>query len=869
MDNYKLTGLWRRAFGASNAQTSDALILLESAYGVFRERASALTAHIAKTLPNLTMHDVTHLDALWETADLIAGEGYPLNPAEAFVFGGAVLLHDAALCFEAYEGGQKSLRETLEWKDAFAAVDAKNPTWQTSRKTDEADFAAMRLLHASQAAELAHLQWSTPEGEPLYLIENHELRKHYGRIIGNIAASHHWPIEDVVSKLPGQINALAKMPRDWRVDPVKIACLLRCADAAHLDSRRAPDFLRALASLHGVSAQHWTAQNWLERADGDAADPEQNSIIFTSGKSFDEANADAWWVAYDAINLVHRELTSSAELLERRAQSIASPPFQMRRVTGANSPLAASKTITTTGWSPQSVEIHVGNLERLISQLGGDKLYGDDQSFVIVLRELIQNARDSVVARRAIDKQHVGKIVVKLETSVEGYSISVEDDGVGMSHRVMTGSLLDFGTSFWASDLVRNEFPGLLSEGYKPVGKFGIGFYSVFMIAAAVSVSSRRFDTGRDSVVQIRFPKGLSLRPLVASGAPQDFGYSTSTIVKLLLQSEYGDPSTVLISRGRVGYDPEMRVSLVHCLSFLCAGLDVAVDLVSYGGSTLSVHRPLSDLDTLEKRLSWLFAIAGTSEQDDQGGILREHAERLRPIKVGDQVIGMAALSTAGPSGQNNYGSVSTVGGLAQMMSKSGITRFAGSIDYLAHSAKREASSYATGGKSVLEAWADEQKKLLPPRENDLLAWCFATHSLSDLQCDPIDVATVMVRDGDNYWLVTLDQLLDIISTRGVAFYQSSIMDHLETNHNLGSFNEMPTFWPIKNSAFISLNRGDDGEIVKTSFLSCIYRRAAQLGREIEAEYSDERPASYFGVVRVLILKGKKSPPNITVKFDL
>ncbi|MBA2593659.1 MAG: hypothetical protein M3495_02490 [Pseudomonadota bacterium] len=47
-------------------------------------------------MPGLTVHDITHLDALWRVADQIAGPDYPINPAEAFVLGGAFLLHDAA-----------------------------------------------------------------------------------------------------------------------------------------------------------------------------------------------------------------------------------------------------------------------------------------------------------------------------------------------------------------------------------------------------------------------------------------------------------------------------------------------------------------------------------------------------------------------------------------------------------------------------------------------------------------------------------------------------------------------------------------------------------------------------------------------------
>src|SRR3546814_4635789 len=81
-----------------------------------RTRASALVAKIAGDLPHMTVHDVTHLDALWEMASIATGESFDLNPAEAFVFGGAILLHDAAMTLAAFPGGIVELREQTEWR---------------------------------------------------------------------------------------------------------------------------------------------------------------------------------------------------------------------------------------------------------------------------------------------------------------------------------------------------------------------------------------------------------------------------------------------------------------------------------------------------------------------------------------------------------------------------------------------------------------------------------------------------------------------------------------------------------------------------------------------------------------------------------
>lgn len=832
----------------------DAYSLLKGAYKTFRERAAALTSQIAKALPNLTIHDVTHLDALWGTADLIAGDDYPLNPAEGFVLGGAILLHDAALCFEAYQGGQAGLRATVEWRDAFSAIQARNSEASLSEIENEADFAAMRLLHASQAGELTRQVWVTPEGEALYLIESYELRKHYGQLIGDIASSHHWSIEDVASKLQMQLNAPAGLPREWRVDPVKIACLLRCADAAHLDSRRAPDFLRALAALHGVSANHWSAQNWLERVDYDTADPERNAIIYTSGKPFDEMNAEAWWVAYDAIQLVDRELSSSAALLERRPQAEISPPFQVRRVSGAHSPAAANQTIRTVGWTPRAVEIHVGNLERLISKLGGEKLYGDAQSLIIVLRELIQNARDAVVARSAIDPSYKGSIRVTHKADGNRHTLIVEDSGVGMSERVVTGPLLDFGASFWASDLARHEFPGLLSGGYRPVGKFGIGFYSVFMVASAVSIASRRFDAAYDAVTQVKFPNGLSLRPLVVTGAPTGFRYDTSTRVELQLKPDQGDPETVVIKKGRLGYEEERRLPLSQCLAILCAGLDVPVELVDKTGTLSTVHLPLSELSTSALRRSWLFDFAAPDKKECGDEVLDAHAERLRPIVKDGRTLGMAALSVAHVGNYSALGTVMTVGGLTGSINLTDLSRFVGTIDFEPSSAKRDPTSETSAGQAALEIWAAEQISLLPDRAANPIAWCIATSSLANLQIDPIDIATLLIRDDIGFHVLDLDQVVDLICQRGLAFYQSPNMAHTEVHHSLGVFAGMPTFWPVINSSFISLDRDAEGKAPITSVLSCIERRAEAHGVTISAKYAEQTVNGHFGAMPVLLL---------------
>src|SRR5437868_13213554 len=110
MENYQDSPLWKQAFQSKSDGLDAKRQLLSTAFTEFHQRVSYLVNQIHKDMPSLTVHDITHLDALWWTASEIAGEGYPLNPAEAFVLGGAILLHDAAHCIAAYPGGIDEIR---------------------------------------------------------------------------------------------------------------------------------------------------------------------------------------------------------------------------------------------------------------------------------------------------------------------------------------------------------------------------------------------------------------------------------------------------------------------------------------------------------------------------------------------------------------------------------------------------------------------------------------------------------------------------------------------------------------------------------------------------------------------------------------
>ena len=311
--------LWQRTFAESNDPNVTRLVT--SIRGA-RDRVGHLTSRIAARLPSLTMHDLLHLDGLWTVAGTIAGEDFALNPLEGYLFGSAVLLHDAALCFEAYSGGQQAVRETVQWKDAYN----RRKINQGEVNIDTVDFEALRSLHAKQAASLATKPWDA-EKEPQHIIDDIDLRTQYGPLIGEIASSHHWKIDQVAERFSVRRPPAAFLPQGWIADTLKVACLLRAADAGHMDSSRAPTFLLKILERNSISKAHWVAQNHLGQLT--VKDNDSTQLVVASTARFRQDEAPGWWVAFDLVAQLDKELKQCDAVL---ASATAPSPENSWRV---------------------------------------------------------------------------------------------------------------------------------------------------------------------------------------------------------------------------------------------------------------------------------------------------------------------------------------------------------------------------------------------------------------------------------------------------------------------------------------------------------------------------------------------------------
>jgi len=122
-------------------------------------------------------------------------------------------------------------------------------------------------------------------------------------------------------------------------------------------------------------------------------------------------------------------------------------------------------------------------------------VYSDKAVF---LRELISNAADAYEKLRYDAIAHPAllgddpKPRITLTIDPDKRTLTVEDNGIGMSHHEMVEALGTIARSGTKAFLERVEAAQTGAEGAKLIGQFGIGFYSAFMIADRVDVFSRR-----------------------------------------------------------------------------------------------------------------------------------------------------------------------------------------------------------------------------------------------------------------------------------------------------------------------------------------------------------------------------------------
>lgn len=549
---YEDSRLWRQTMvGVEGSETRKATEALAHAYHQFRQHVIPLAKDISISVPGYTDHSIEHCDALWDTASMLTAPDFPLNPAEAFVLGGAFLVHDLGMGLPAYQNGLAEITSNTDWRDLLAMLHpedheaiqrtikadiASNPTWAglSDNRSKEVLTYYLRLNHADQAEKIMHTHWELSNKEQFFLLPDTHLRHWYGELIGKLGRSHWVDVDSLPEMFPQNPGAIPGYPIEWTIDPVKLACLLRLADATQIDARRANPLHTPHRNPQGISKAHWVFQEQFLSPQIHA-----DRLVYTSAGALTPDQAEAWWLAYDTARMIDQELRK----VDALCGDLGKPRFKASSVAGVESPNRFATFVPVKDWRPIDASPRISDSTHVIATLGGENLYGaHTYERTVFLRELLANALDATRARRLAfsgDEEGFRPVRVSLESLDTCDRVVIRDYGIGMDEESIANDLCDFGKSGWRKRNMANRFPGILANDFSPAGMFGIGFFSVFMVSDHVLLRTRSIEGRMDDTFYVEFAGGLQRRPIVRKAHPSERLSESGTEIVITLKKRF------------------------------------------------------------------------------------------------------------------------------------------------------------------------------------------------------------------------------------------------------------------------------------------------------------------------------------------
>lgn len=136
--------------------------------------------------------------------------------------------------------------------------------------------------------------------------------------------------------------------------------------------------------------------------------------------------------------------------------------------------------IETRGFIDKPIAFEI-NRERIVDLLIGDHLYAKED---VAIRELVQNSIDSCNVRESLDLGSSCKICLHRDGDSR---MVIEDNGLGMDYYEAKHFLSTIGSSFYDSQLFKEQFGG---KSYSPIAQYGIGILSCFLICNSITIET-------------------------------------------------------------------------------------------------------------------------------------------------------------------------------------------------------------------------------------------------------------------------------------------------------------------------------------------------------------------------------------------
>ncbi len=455
------TALWKLL--ESKAEQGELTAETLSAVSALCAEGAALSKDIVRFFPNYTLHDETHIANVCDWMLRLLDEDLKrrLTSRQAVLLLLAACWHDAGMSVSADEEGSLARNPRSQaWTAFFREHKREELAYERDGAISPETLRSFVRFHHPARVRNKLTNWSSE-------LQRLSLRR-----------------EDLLALCESHGKALEDCPA-LRKDPDLPLCavLLRLADILDFDASRAPEPLFRHRGLDAPTdlEQRISRTEWAKNRAGVLSLEEDGILRFTA--RFTDLQLEMEVRAY--LDWIKEELEGCAAYLR-----------YTRDWSGLKLPYKLDYRADRVGYSFGDFRLSMDQ-DKVLELLTGKNLYPDAGVFV---RELLQNAIDAVLTRRATDpgfRTEDGDIRIRTWQDGEGFDwFQIVDNGIGMDEDVILNYFLKVGRSYYSSEDFRADlrrYGG--GKCYAPISRFGIGILSCFMAdpeRSRIEVSTRK-----------------------------------------------------------------------------------------------------------------------------------------------------------------------------------------------------------------------------------------------------------------------------------------------------------------------------------------------------------------------------------------
>lgn len=420
--------------------------------------------------PNYTNHDINHSFKLMDTMyELIKDNKKDFNALEIALMIYSCLFHDIGMAMSDDE--IKKIKDNTS--KYLYGQDFKEIVKNNFNNEDLALQEVIRVSHGKIAYDLITIKYE----EEVRLPEHENIS--FAQSLAEICLSH--------TKDRSYVEGLESnsIKGEYEYNTQFLSILLRLADILDIDSTRTPLSLYEAMNLNDFSNGEWKKNFSIDNI----------KKIF---KSNDLKEIKLEGICKDIK--IHRKLLGYIKWIENELKLAVDLTANMNKKYHIKLNTEVKNKIKPIGYTIPDLKLNM-DYHAVTNLLMGEAIYGSKD---LGLRELLQNSIDAIMVKK--DKlemdNHPSKNsyepTINIDIDKENNKVIISDNGMGMNEYIIKNYFLNVGKSYYKSKDFLNY-----KHNYNPIGNFGIGFLSCFMLSDEVQVITKHFNSNKKYTINL------------------------------------------------------------------------------------------------------------------------------------------------------------------------------------------------------------------------------------------------------------------------------------------------------------------------------------------------------------------------------